>query len=305
MGKKDITGKAFFADCERFAELLNVNLYNGETVIYPKDLEQIQRHYPSPRRKGEKNRDLLMKNIKQNVLYGLELETESDYSMPERMLVYDACEFEQQIAEIEKRHDKNNEKRNYREKKSRLAEGDFLMPVINVVLYLGNNQWEGRRKLSELFQIPEDVKKCSNLKKAEYEFALIEADYVDINNYQTDLREFFQAMQCRKDKKRLNELCRTEKFQHLRADTEWAIAAYIDKEKLTAKIEKEGMKMCQAFDELMADKWEEGKLEGKLEGRNQERIFIIRQLQKEGADEAFISRVTNCTKEELAIAAGM
>ena len=107
-------------------------------------------------------------------------------------------------------------------------------------------------------------------------------------------------MQCRKDKKRLNELCHTEKFQHLKDDAAWAIAVYIDKEKLTAKIEKEGLKMCQAFDELMADKKEEGK----REGRNEERIFIIRQLQSAGVDEAFISRVMNCTKEELAIAAG-
>lgn len=106
MGKKDLIGKEFFADCRRFAELFNAILHKGEDIIRAEDLERLIRIYPSLSGKGEMSRDVFMKDVKRNICYGLELETESDYSMPERVMVYDACELEQQIKEISKQQKK-------------------------------------------------------------------------------------------------------------------------------------------------------------------------------------------------------
>ena len=75
-----------------------------------------------------------------------------------------------------------------------------------------------------------------------------------------------------------------------------------DTENIEAWMEEQGIReedevtVCELFDQYVR--------QGRTEGRAEERIFIIHQLQKEGVDEAFISRITNCTKEELAIAAG-
>ena len=79
-----------------------------------------------------------------------------------------------------------------------------------------------------------------------------------------------------------------------------------DTENIEAWMKEQGIReedevtVCELFDQYVR----QGRTEGRAEGRSEERIFIIHQLQKEGVDEAFISRITNCTKEELAIAAG-
>lgn len=214
MGRKDIAGKEFFADCERFAELMNVIVYNGGDVVRADNLIRLERTYPSPLRDGEKSRDILMKDTVQNICYGLELETE--------------------------------------------------------------------------------------------------ADYVDAGMCKTDLREFFHALQCRTDKGKLRALLHTEQFRNLKEETEWAIAVYLDRKKLTKKMKREGIGMCQALDELMEDKKWEGKREGKREGmregkqagRKEEKRAIIRRMLQEGMDKALIRRVADCTEAEVEMAAG-
>lgn len=303
MGKKDTIGKIYFSDIVRFAELMNMALYHGERMILPENLMPMEREYPSLFGNAGKSRDVFMEDVKYHILYGLELETESDYSMPERVLVYDACEYEQQIRKLAGIR-KGEKKGGYREKKSRLKAEDFLLPVVTVVLYLGNGHWEGRKRLSELFRVPEIIHKLIDCQFSEYDFNLVEADYVDAENYETDLREFFQAMQCREDKKRLNELCHSERFRNLKQETARAIAIHIGREKLIDKVEKEGMVMCQAFDELMEDMREEGIKEGIREGERIGRISIVRQMIEEGMEEALIFRLTKCSREEMAAAAG-
>lgn len=204
MGRKDLVGKSFFADRERFAELMNIMLYHGESVVKAKNLIHVVRTYPSPLRNGEKSRDILMKETAQNICYGLELETEEDY--------------------------------------------------------------------------------------------------VDAGMYRTDLREFFHALQCRGDKKELNALLHTERFRNLKDETEWVIAVYLDRKKLTEKMKQEGIGMCQALDELMEDKRREGKREGKIAGRKEEKRAIIRRMLQEGMDRALVSRITECTNEEMELA---
>ncbi|MCM1201331.1 MAG: hypothetical protein NC312_08880 [Bacteroides fragilis] len=137
---------------------------------------------------------------------------------------------------------------------------------------------------------------------------------MDAMGFETDLREFFQALQCRKDKKKLNELCRSERFRNLRPEAVQAIAVHIDRTRLMPKVKKEGVTMCQAFDELMEDMRQEGIREGEAkglkagikeglqEGERKGKISIIRRMLAEGLDETLICRVARCSEEELAAA---
>lgn len=124
--------------------------------------------------------------------------------------------------------------------------------------------------------------------------------------YKTDLNEFFQAIQCRGNKVKLRELFRTEAFRYLGPETEQVIARHLHIERLAHKMEKEGLSMCKAFDDLADELLQEGKTaglkEGRREGRREEKIRIIRQMIKEGLDEAFIHRMTRCTAEEFSTA---
>lgn len=298
MGKKDLVGKDFFADRRRFAELFNAILYHGRDIIRAEELERVIRIYPSLSGKGEMSRDVFMKDVKRNVCYGLELETESDYGMPERVMVYDACELEQQIKEISKQQKEESRagnKLDYREKKSRMKRTDFLLPVVTVVLYLGTEHWEGRRKLSELHRIPAELQESLGQKLQDYGFTMAEADYVNPDNFKTDLKEFFQAMQCRNDKEKLRELLNTQSFKKLSKETGWAIMVHLDRKQLTEKVEKEGLDMCKALKEMLEDE----KIEGRKEGEILERLAIIKKLLREGVDQEFIRRVTGCSQEEF------
>lgn len=298
MGKKDLTGKDFFADHRRFAELFNAILYHGEDVIRAEEIERVIRIYPSLSGKSEMSRDVLMKDAKRNICYGLELETESDYGMPERVMVYDACELEQQIKEISKHHKKESQagnKMDYREKKSRMKETDVLLPVVTVVLYLGTDHWEGRRKLSELYRIPEELRESLGQKLPDYGFSMAEADFINPDYFKTDLKEFFQAMQSRNNKEKLKELLNTERFMSLNEEAERVIVVHLGWKQLTEKMEKEGLGMCPALKEMLEDE----KAEGRKEGEILERFAIIKNLLREGVNQEFIRRVTGCSQEEL------
>lgn len=305
MGKKDIVDRPYFSDCERFAELMNVSLYYGERVLQPENLVLQRRKYLSLANSyGETERDVLMKDVSQEIYYGIEIETESDYSMPERVMAYDTCEYEYQMKEINRGHRDKKDYQSYRERKSRMKESDFLLPMVTVVLYLKEGRWEGRRKLSQMFRMESKELLGGNLH--DYDFPLIEADYVKPEDYKTDLKEFFQAMQCRKDRGKLRRLFQTEAFQCLSLETERIIARHLHIERLVRKMEKEELTMCKAFDDLMKEERREGKKEGrregKREGKREEKIRIIKQMIKEGLDEPFIHRLTKCTKEEFAAA---
>lgn len=53
---------------------------------------------------------------------------------------------------------------------------------------------------------------------------------------------------------------------------------------------------CQAFDELMEDK--------KMEGRKEGRLSIISHLLAAGMEESQILKITQCSEEEILLAAG-
>lgn len=303
MGAKDIVDRPYFSDNRRFAELINISLYRGEDVLQPENLIPQRRRYPSLSNVcGEMERDILIRDTGQNICYGIEIETESDYSMPERIITYDACEYEYQMKEIDRGHRERRDYQSYREKKSRMKESDILLPTITIVLFLGEGRWQGRRRLSQMFQMPAEQSKRLEMKLRDYEFPLIEADYVRPEDYRTDLKEFFQAMQCRRNRTRLWELLHTDNFCSLSPETERTIARHLHVKRLIYKMEKEEIPMCKAFDDLMREERREGKREGRQEGRREEKIRIVRQMIKEGLEEPLIRRITKCTGEEFAAA---
>lgn len=295
MGTKDIVDRPYFSDSQRFAELINIALYKGEDILQPENLIPQRRKYPSLHSTcGEMERDILIRDTGRNICYGMEIETESDYSMPERVMAYDACEYEYQMKEIDKEHRKKKDYQSYRERKSRMKESDILLPTVTIVLYLGEGHWQGRRRLSQMFRMPMELKKTLGASLHDFDFPLIEADYVVSGEYKTDLKEFFQAMQCRKDRAKLRELFHAESFQNLGLETEHTIARHLHIKSLVHKMEKEELPMCRAFDDLMKEERQEGKRE--------EKIRIVRQMIKEGMEESLIRRITRCTKEEYASA---
>ena len=72
-------------------------------------------------------------------------------------------------------------------------------------------------------------------------------------------------------------------------------------------MEKEGVILCQAFDELMEDKKQEGIeqgiQEGIKEGERKRRISIIRRMLEAGMEGSQIRSITQCSEEEILLVA--
>lgn len=191
MGKKDTYTRPFMANKERFAELINVHIYQGRDFVKPEMLKRLRGGYPAlSSATEEKVRDILMEQENPRMRYGMELETGIDYGMRE-------------------------------------CAGRFIR---------------------------------------DYGIQVVEADFVNPEDYRTDLKEFFMALQCRNDGKKLRALLQSDEFQHLEHETEMAIAVNLNLKPIITKMEEEEISMCKAFEELMIEQEELGMEKGMEKG---------------------------------------
>ena len=192
MGKKDTYTRPFMANKERFAELINVHIYQGKDFVKPEMLKKLRGGYPAlASATGEKVRDILMEQESPRMRYGMELETGIDYGLPERIMLYDAGEYEEQIRERNKNKRSKGENQSYTEKKSRMKMGERFVPVITIVLYLGEGKWDAPQRLTEMLEISSKVQKYAGRFIQDYGIQVVEADFVNPEDYRTDLKEFF------------------------------------------------------------------------------------------------------------------
>lgn len=284
MGRKDTYTIPYIANKKRFAELVNVNIYNGKGIVRAETLIRLEGCYPalsSPA--GNKRRDILMEQKDPGIRYGIELETEIDYGMPERILLYDAGEYESQIRENDQKHREDLSYRHYVEKKSRMKETERFIPVITIVLYLGEGRWTAPGKLTEILETPGELEEYFKDFLQDYKIHVVEADLINPEDYHTDLREFFSALQCRNDRGRLRELFQRESFQNLSHDAELAIAVNLNLKTLIVKMEEENMPMCKAFEELMVEQEEIGMEKGIKEGIKESIKALVETCKELGA----------------------
>ncbi len=265
MGRKDVVDKPYFSDRGRFAEMINAVVYHGECVVHSENLVLRKRKYPSLRSScGEAERDVLMEDTSRSICYGMEIETEADYGMPERVMVYDACEYEYQMREIDKMHRDEGDYADYRERKSRIKKSDHLLPMVTIVLYLGEGRWEGRQKLSQMCRLSAEAGNLLGKTFHDYDFPLAEADYMDPKGFGTDLKDFFQAMQCRRDREKLRMLLQTERFRHLGTETEQVIARHLHIGQTGKEWRRRRLPyVAWHLKKLMKEESQEGRKEGK------------------------------------------
>ena len=297
MGKKDTYTRPFMANKKRFAELINVHIYQGMDFVKPEMLRKLRGGYPAlSSATGEKMRDILMEQENPRMRYGMELETGPDYGMPERIMLYDAGEYEEQIRERNQNDRLKGAFGSFTEKKSRMKKEERLIPVISIVLYLGEGKWDAPCRMAEMLEVSSEVEKYAGKFIQDYKIQVVEADFVNPEDYRTDLKEFFLALQCRNDRKKLRVLLQSEEFQHLAHDTELAIAVNLNLKQMITKMEEEEISMCRAFEELMAEQEERGMEKGLEKGDAARMIksveYVIEKLKVNLADACGIIGVT-------------
>lgn len=285
MGKYDKVDRDFFSNEARAAELLTVGIYHKLYQVKKEDLQ--------PENKTYKNisRDILFSTKAPKVKYGVEIENFADYSMPYRFLNYELCDYEKQAQDLENRHKMAKDLKNFVEIKSGMNKTDSYTPVLNLLLYLGGGHWEGNVTMRDMFHISEDDKKYISDKVLNYSFPILEADYVNPNDFNTDLNQFFRAMQTRNDKDKMYELLTSKEFQNISRELNEVISVHLGEKEIEQKVIEEEKTMCKAIREMKKDAKKEGKIEGIAEGKIEGKKEGIAEGKIEGKKEGIIEGV--------------
>ena len=161
MSDKDTISKEFMQNPVIFADLFNFKIYGGRQVIKPENLTPLDttaiavpygpdgKPFPI-----QKYRDLLKRVcIKYDdratyVVLGVENQSQVHYAMPPRTMFYDAVQYLNQIATVERLKGGALTGAEYL---SGFGRKDKIFPVATATVYYGTDEWTGPRSLFEMF----------------------------------------------------------------------------------------------------------------------------------------------------------
>ena len=268
MGKKDTITKNYMKENRVFADAFNYLLYNGQQMIQPEKLREIdttemailqggdQKHQDSET--VQKYRDILKKTVVKED--GVENQTDIHYAMPVRNMIYDALQYGKQVSDIAAENRKTGKKRSGGEYLSGFYKEDKLTPVITLVIHFGTELWDGPESLHEMLRVND--KKILNY-IPDYRIHLIDPARLtkeQLELFQTSLREVLGCIKYAKDKERLKEYI-TENTRMYMENAAAQVIKVITNTPITIS-EEEEIDMCQAVDEMIEDGIEEGRMEG-------------------------------------------
>ena len=92
------------------------------------------------------------------VLLGIENQTDVNYAMPVRNMLYDALQYVRQVSRIADVHRSQKGKAEHKnatgaEFISGFHKNDKLIPVITLVLFFNADEWDGPRSLMDMMEI--------------------------------------------------------------------------------------------------------------------------------------------------------
>lgn len=284
MGKFDGLMGRYLRDRERFADLINGILFNGERIISPEALEREAGDYlgeveEDKKRIKRRYRDLKMKSGKNGRFQIFSLENQSfvDYTMPLRCMEYDLLEYLEQLTELKKSYRMKQIDLHGAEKLSGIKKGERLLPVYTICLYHGEAKWDGPRSLSDMIQL--DEWENFNQYFSDYPMRLYCInEQKDFQAFHTELRQFFQTLGYRGNKDKLEDLIENSvEYQNLSEETFEMIVVFLGMSELWKIRDKfknddhegEGYNMCQAIRELRAEERAIGRGIGLTEGLEQ------------------------------------
>ena len=277
MGKQDLLAKKYMSDNEKFADVFNYYLYNGKQVIKPENLHEesiseIALPYSEKNKNTfiEKYRDIIKRCVVKSdnhytyFLLGIENQSEVHYAMPVRNMLYDSLNYSGQVSRIEKNHKKCKDKLSSAEYLSGVTKSDKITPVITLVLYWGNEAWDGPKSLYEMFKETDlDILRYVN----DYHINLIEPkDIKDFSKFRTELGKVLEFINASDSLAKMKEILENNHEYYLHMDLESArMIETFGKAKIDMKQyekNKEEVDMCKAIEDMIL----EGKQEGIQEG---------------------------------------
>ena len=145
MGQKDTVTKDYIRNAEVFADAFNYLLYEGEKIIMPESLheldpaatavvygddlkaEPVQRYRDSLKYMTAMERDDVV-----YMILGIENQSHVHYAMPVKNMLYDAMQLEKQVRDLASQHRKEGKNGTSEEYLSGMKKEDRLSPVIKL-----------------------------------------------------------------------------------------------------------------------------------------------------------------------------
>ena len=186
-------------------------------------------------------------------------------------MFYDVMAYGNQVKETAKKHRKDKDTTTSDEFLSGFTKEDKLIPVITITVYLGTKEWDGPRKLSDMFgDVDEELMPFI----PDYRINLLAPrEITDFTGFRTSIRQLFEVLKNAYDKEKMQEVLQNdEKFSRVDRETVEAINLFAGTD-IDIDEKDEVIDMCKA--------WEEQKNEGRELGERQKIIsLIVKKLQK-------------------------
>ena len=254
--------RTVFSNDVSFASFYNAAIFEGKQIIHLERLVRFEFDISfiindSKRAEDKKRkRDIVVKSDINGIycILGIEHQSSIDETMVIRCGIYEMLEFLKQA-----------ENKEYKR----------LVPQIIVVLYIGTKKWNGPLKLSDYFEIPEELKKYFN----DWKIILVDVKEMDtskISDEQT--RYFIETIQSiyKGSYEELNGLKNISKEYFLYAAT---ITGSIDQ--VENVLEGDEIDMCEGMERMAEGFRREGEARGVIKGRTEGKLEEKQNMLKE------------------------
>ena len=245
--------RTVFSKDVSFASFYNAAIFEGKQIIHPERLVRYENDISfiindSKRVEDKKRRrDIVVKSDINGIycLLGIEHQSSIDETMVIRCGIYEMLEYLKQA-----------ENKEYKR----------LVPQIIVVLYTGPKKWNSPVKLSDYFEIPEELKKYFN----DWKIILVDVKEMDTSKIKDEqTRYFIEAIQAmyKGDYIKLH--------QKRKMNTNNLIYAAIitgSLDMIKDIVEGDEMDMCEGMERMAEGFRSEGREEGILVGRNEGKL---------------------------------
>ena len=214
------------------------------------------------------------------VLIGVENQSDIHYAIPIKNMFYDVMAYGNQVKETAKKHRKDKDTTTSDEFLSGFTKEDKLIPVITITVYLGTKEWDGPRKLSDMFgDVDEELRPFI----PDYRINLLAPrEITDFTGFRTSIRQLFEVLKNAYDKEKMQEVLQNdEKFSRVDRETVEAINLFAGTD-IDIDEKDEVIDMCKAWEEQKNEGRELGREEGRELGERQKIIsLIVKKLQKD------------------------
>lgn len=288
--KPDVLLKDFWRPNERFADLFNAVMFQGEEVLRAEELQEMDTDVSGIIQLKDQAESLVrIRDVVKKmafgvefVVFGIESQQNIHYAMPLRAMLYDGMGYLKEYQEITRSHKAEKAVMSKEEFLSGMKKEDRLHPILTIVIYYSEEPWDGPLCLKDMMvEMPEEIRKIFS----DYKMNLVQVQdsgqYIfhneDVRLVFELSREFFQG-----DLEKIKE---KYKNQDIKQELLMVIGKIIDSSELMNwKQEGKVENVCTAVKKWEKEWYENGLEHGHAEGRKTGITDMVSAMQKYGIE---------------------